>query len=130
MNENSYSKVSITLPKDKAAELLRRGREEPDKDLTDLLEEETTDIRLTGSGYVVFYWESILWERDSAEVREIEDFLEKECGGDYSFIRIGEQLEDIEETDGNSFENDEETPYVYRTIVLPDLDAEDEAEGD
>lgn len=132
MNRYKNSKISITLPKEEAAGLLQLGRSQADGALTDFLEEETTDIRLTDSGYVIFYWENAPWNRDSEIVKDIEDYLENECGGNYSFIRIGEELEDVEETDGDAFGNDEHTPYVYRTIVLPDVtgDLEDEAEGD
>lgn len=57
-----------------------------------------TEIKIDKEKYVVLKWQSIKWYNDFEEISFIEKFLEKIPHHD--FIRIGEEMEDIEEYQG------------------------------
>ena len=55
-------------------------------------------IKLRQEKYVVLKWQSIKWYNDFEEISLIEKFLKKIPHHD--FIRIGEEMDDIEEYQG------------------------------
>lgn len=62
----------------------------------DLIEAaQKTEIQIDKEKYVVLKWQSIKWYNDFEEISLIEKFLKKIPHHD--FIRIGEEMDDIEE---------------------------------
>lgn len=65
----------------------------------DLIEAaQKTEIQIDKEKYVVLKWQSIKWYNDFEEISFIEKFLKKIPHHD--FIRIGEEMDDIEEYQG------------------------------
>ena len=72
----------------------------------------------TNSGSEVYLWEYVKWHEEFPDVGFIEHLLAELDWSDYLFIRIGEELEDID-TRGSFWDN----PFdlgISRSIIISD----------
>lgn len=69
-----------------------------------LLGEETSEHHKYSTGEELWLWEGIKWYDTYQEVQALEVFLGGLASEEYLFIRIGEELDDVE-TDGTFWEN-------------------------
>ena len=98
------SEVALALDAPATSALSALAKIEPEvKELLD----EATDSR-TGENESRYYWESIKWYESYAEIRLIKAFLAMLPDDSYGIIRMGEELDDIEQ-DG--------VPYDFELYV-------------
>lgn len=83
------------------------------EDIMSLLHsEDGTGIANIDDEYVVLHFEYLKWYSEYNDVRFIEHFMRLD--GDYDFLRIGEDMEDIEQ----EFNTDTYPFYVSRSICF------------
>lgn len=99
-----YSDVAIAVQKKDYFKLkqeissLFSDSELKNKSLNLIEAAQKTEIQIDKEKYVVLKWQSIKWFNDFEEISFIEKFLKKIPHHD--FIRIGEEMDDIEEYQG------------------------------
>ncbi len=109
-----YSEVGLCLNKvahDKMLELLSQQNETLQAEVQEFLTYAEKFVVHEGSDdeSVLYHWLWVKWYGSFSEVKFIEEFLEKLTDDDdtpeqYRFVRIGEELEDIE-AHGSFYEN-------------------------
>ncbi len=101
-----YSDVAIAVQKKdyfklkQAMSSLISDTELKNKSLNLIEAAQKTEIQIDKEKYVVLKWQSIKWYNDFEEISFIEKFLKKIPRHD--FIRIGEEMDDIEEYQGTN----------------------------
>ena len=116
------SEVCIALT-DAAARLLRTIEEHlpENSDLRSLLRDSEGDYRDTppphefkelASYESKLYWGGLKWYEGFKEVSDLIGFLENICPTNYRFVRVGEDLDDVEEH-GEFYDSE---VYVHRSI--------------
>ena len=86
--------------------------------ITDLFAYADKHFEDTNSGSEVYLWEYVKWYEEFPDVGFIERLLAELDWSDYLFIRIGEELEDID-TRGSFWDN----PFdlgISRSIIISD----------
>lgn len=101
-----YSDVAIAVQKKdylklkQAISSLCSAAELKNKSLNLIEAAKKKEIQIDKEKYVVLKWQSIKWYNDFEEISFIEKFLKKIPHHD--FIRIGEEMDDIEEYQGTN----------------------------
>ncbi|MGN0992946.1 MAG: hypothetical protein ACI4PE_03405 [Bacilli bacterium] len=91
------SEVAIAMKKSDYEELVERAKINNRQDVIDLID--YGEVRNPSDNVVILYWDWVKWYQDNEDVQYIENYLIEiqENGKPYSFVRLGEELSDIEE---------------------------------
>ena len=110
-----YSEISLTIYEKDYLELLKRAKEQ-DQDILTFITK-WCNRTYKDNGIVTIYWNSVKWYEGYKDVDFVENFMRS--GIPYSFRRVGESYDDVEEENGN--DDDcclQEITYVERYIEI------------
>jgi len=93
-----YSDVCLVLKRESYDRLLeaKETLNQEDREAVDFLLNSASDEYPKDAREVVLYWKSIKWYDSFFDVQFVTEFVQEEPGGNYKFIRVGEEADDVE----------------------------------
>ena len=109
------NEVSIIMKKSDFTEFKKRMEEQKCIQVLDLLEEgkDKEPLCFANEEYLYLYWDSVKWF--NSRTKPLDDFLKEldSKNSYYEFIRIGEELTDIEQHGKNRFMYIDRSSFFY-----------------